>query len=189
MNLARLILSAIFIATMLWLWYPYLTTSKITAVSTPEIEVFPDYTADALKQTAFDKQGNISHKVTAKKMELYQELGFTHFAEPTFTFFANNEIWTVSADEGTLYENSNDKKLILEQNVTAINLNKESIIQKITALKIEVNIESSVMTSDQPVTLIGPKLRMQGLGLIAHIKDKQLSLTEHTHTELYNVQK
>ena len=76
MNLARLILSAIFFSIMLWLWYPYLTTSKETAVSTPEIEVLPDYTADTLKQTVFDKQGHVSHKVTAKKMETLSRAWF-----------------------------------------------------------------------------------------------------------------
>ncbi|PAJ72333.1 LPS export ABC transporter periplasmic protein LptC [Pseudoalteromonas sp. NBT06-2] len=186
MNLARLILSAIFIAIMLWLWYPYLTTSKITATTIPEIEIFPDYTANVLKQTVFNKQGEISHKVTATRMELYQELGFTYFSEPTFTLFSENDIWAISATEATLYENNDNKKLILEQNVVAKNLNPIAMVQKITTEQIEVYIQDSTMHSNQLITMTGPNLVITGKGLNADLKKETLELINHTQTIYYD---
>ncbi|MBU2968128.1 LPS export ABC transporter periplasmic protein LptC [Pseudoalteromonas sp. C2R02] len=186
MNLARLTLSAIFFSIMLWLWYPYLTTSKVTAVSTPEIEVLPDYTADTLKQTVFDKQGHVSHKVTAKKMELYQELGFTHFTEPTFTLFSENDVWAISAAEATLYENNNNKKLILEQSVVAKNLNPIAMVKKITTEQIEIYIQDSTMHSDQLTTMTGPNLLITGKGLNADLNKETLELINHTQTIYYD---
>ncbi|SFD30339.1 LPS export ABC transporter periplasmic protein LptC [Pseudoalteromonas denitrificans] len=182
MNLARLILSALFISIMLWLWYPYLTADSKKSDITPEIEVFPDYTANALKQTVFDKKGNISHKVTAKKMELYQDLGFTHFTEPTFTLFSESDIWTISAAEATLYENNDDRKLILEQNVIAINQNPTSMVQKITTEQIEVYIQNSTMHTDHLTKMIGPNLSISGKGLNANLKNETLELINHTQT-------
>ena len=186
MNLARLILSALFITVMLWLWYPYLINSTAEQAKTPEIEVFPDYIADELKQTVFDKQGNISHKVTAKKMELYQELGFTHFSKPTFTLFSENDVWAISAAEATLYENNNNKKLILEQDVVAKNLNPVAMVQKITTQQIEIYIQESTMHSDQLTTMIGPNLLITGKGLNADLKEETLELINHTQTIYYD---
>ncbi len=79
MNIARILLSIVFVCCMVWLWYPYFNQSTDTITSEDEIIATPDYTAVALKQTAYDEQGKISHKVAAAKMELYQQLGFTLF--------------------------------------------------------------------------------------------------------------
>jgi len=186
MNLARLLLSSVFIAIMLWLWYPYLTTSEVTTATTPEIEVLPDYTANSLKQTVFDKQGKVSHKVTAKRMELYQELGFTHFSEPTFTLFSENDTWEISSAEATLYENNDNKKLILEQSVIARNLNPIAMVQKITTEQIEIYIQDSTMHSNQLTTMTGPNLLITGKGLNADLKKETLELINHTQTIYYD---
>jgi len=186
MNLARLLLSSVFIAIMLWLWYPYLTTSEVTTATTPEIEVLPDYTANSLKQTVFDKQGKVSHKVTAKRMELYQELGFTHFSKPTFTLFSENDTWEISSAEATLYENNDNKKLILEQSVIARNLNPIAMVQKITTEQIEIYIQDSTMHSNQLTTMTGPNLLITGKGLNADLKKETLELINHTQTIYYD---
>ena len=62
MNSARLILSVLFIGCMVWLWYPYFNQSNTQHLVEEDIIAKPDYTAVALKQTAFDEQGKISHK-------------------------------------------------------------------------------------------------------------------------------
>ena len=92
MNIARILLSIVFVCCMIWLWYPYFSQPTGAINSEDEIIATPDYTAIALKQTAYDEQGNISHKVAAAKMELYQQLGFTFFEQPIFTIYGDQQI-------------------------------------------------------------------------------------------------
>ena len=89
MNIARIVLSVLFITCMVWLWYPYFTQVNTVAKADSEVIAKPDYTAIELKQTAFDENGEISHKVTAVKTELYEQLGFnaTHYAQRTARYY------------------------------------------------------------------------------------------------------
>ncbi len=183
MNNARLLLSIVFTAIMIWLWYPYFSQDNSRPNNSADSIIVPDYIASELKQTSYDESGAISHKVTAEKMELYQELGFTHFSKPTFTLFSEQETWQLSADEATLYEN---KTLILERNVVAVNLTPEAMIDKITADNIRIDIKSSVMNSEQPVVLTGPNLKITGKGLRADLKAEIIELINHTRTIYYD---
>ncbi len=56
MNIARILLSVVFVCSMVWLWYPYFNQPTNTVLSEDEIIATPDYTAIALKQTAYDDQ-------------------------------------------------------------------------------------------------------------------------------------
>ncbi len=183
MNFARLLLSSLFIAIMVWLWYPYLFTGETKPNVNNEIDMAPDYTAHDLKQTIFDENGKISHKVSAKKMESYQDIGFTHFSEPTFIIYSEDETWQIKAYEAILYEN---KKLLLEQDVEAVNLNPNAMIQKIAADQIEINILASTMRSEHEVKMTGPNLLIVGQGLNADLIQETLELINHTQTIYYD---
>ncbi|KTF14135.1 LPS export ABC transporter periplasmic protein LptC [Pseudoalteromonas sp. H105] len=183
MNSARLILSVLFIGCMVWLWYPYLNQTPTETMIKDDIIAEPDYTAVALKQTAFDAQGKISHKVTAAKMELYQQLGFTYFEKPIFTLYNQQKTWQINANEATLYEN---KQLILEGDVVAKNLTDNAMIEHINANNIHVDIELQTMGSEQPVELIGPNLKITGRGLQADLKAEVIELINHTRTIYYD---
>ena len=183
MNSARLILCVLFVACMMWLWFPYFNQPATTVQNQEDIIAKPDYTAVALKQTAFDEQGKISHKVTAAKMELYQQLGFTYFEQPIFTLYNQQQTWQINADEATLYENH---QLILEGNVVAKNLTNNAMIEHINADNIQVDIELQTMSSEQPVELIGPNLKITGRGLHADLKAEVIELINHTRTIYYD---
>ena len=183
MNSARLILSVLFIGFMAWLWLPYFSQTTTTVKNQEDVIAKPDYTAVALKQTAFDAQGKISHKVTAAKMELYQQLGFTYFEKPIFTLYNQQQTWQINAQEATLYENN---QLILEGNVVAKNLTNNAMIEHINADNILVDIEHQTMSSEQPVELIGPNLKITGRGLHADLKAEVIELINHTRTIYYD---
>jgi lipopolysaccharide export system protein LptC len=183
MNAARIILCVAFVSCMIWLWLPYFTQSTLPQKTESEVLAKPDYTASALKQTAFDEQGAISHKVTAEKMELYQQLGFTHFEKPIFTLYNNTQAWRINAEEATLYEN---KQLILEGNVVAKNLTDNAMIEKINADNIHVDINLLTMSSEQPVIVTGPNLKIMGKGLQADLKAEVIELINHTRTIYYD---
>ena len=183
MNSARLILCVLFVACMVWLWFPYFNQPTTTIQNREDIIAKPDYTAVALKQTAFDEQGKISHKVTADKMELYQQLGFTYFEKPIFTLYNQEQTWQINANEATLYEND---QLILEGDVVAKNLTNNAMIDHINADNIQVDIELQTMSSEQPVELIGPNLKITGRGLHADLKAEVIELINHTRTIYYD---
>ena len=183
MNIARILLSIVFVCCMVWLWYPYFNQSTDAISSEDEIIASPDYTAVALKQTAYDEQGKISHKVAAAKMELYQQLGFTFFEQPIFTIYGDQQVWQVKAKEATLYEND---QLIFEGDVVAKNLTHNGMIEDIKAENINVDIDKMTMFSNQPVTLTGPNLKITGKGLKADLKTEIVELTNHTRTIYYD---
>ena len=183
MNAARIILSVLFISCMVWLWYPYFTQVNLPQQTEADIIAKPDYTAIELKQTAYDENGKISHKVTAARMELYQELGFTFFDEPIFTLYNDKQTWRINANEATLYEG---RQLILEGNVVASNLTDNAMIDKINADNIQVDIKLLTMQSEQPVIVTGPNLKITGKGLEADLKTEVIKLINHTRTIYYD---
>lgn len=183
MNAARIILSVLFISCMVWLWYPYFTQVNLPQQTEADIIAKPDYTAIELKQTAYDENGKISHKVTAARMELYQELGFTFFDKPIFTLYNNKQTWRINANEATLYEG---RQLILEGNVVASNLTDNVMIDKINADNIQVDIKLLTMQSEQPVIVTGPNLKITGKGLEADLKTEVIKLINHTRTIYYD---
>mgnify|MGYP003114037453 FL=1 len=183
MNVARIILSVLFISCMVWLWYPYFTKVDITASEETQVIAKPDYTAIELKQTAYNEQGKVSHKVTAVKMELYQQLGFTFFEKPIFTLYNEQQTWRINADEATLYD---DRQLVLEGNVKAQNLADNAMIDTITAQTINVDIKLLTMQSQQPVVITGPNLKITGKGLEADLKTEVIKLINHTRTLYYD---
>ncbi|ATG59188.1 MULTISPECIES: LPS export ABC transporter periplasmic protein LptC [Pseudoalteromonas] len=183
MNAARIILSVLFISCMVWLWYPYFTQVNLPQQTEADIIAKPDYTAIELKQTAYDENGKISHKVTAARMELYQELGFTFFDKPIFTLYNNKQTWRINANEATLYEG---RQLILEGNVVASNLTDNAMIDKINADNIQVDIKLLTMQSEQPVIVTGPNLKITGKGLEADLKTEVIKLINHTRTIYYD---
>lgn len=183
MNSARIVLCILFIGTMVWLWYPYFNQPAQNQEQQEEVIAKPDYVAIELKQTAYDEQGKISHKVTAVKMELYQQLGFTYFEQPIFTIYNEQQTWQINAQEATLYENNT---LILEGDVVAENLTNNAMIKNINADNIEINIDAQTMQSEQPVELTGPNLKITGRGLEADLKAEVIELINHTRTIYYD---
>ncbi|KTF19251.1 LPS export ABC transporter periplasmic protein LptC [Pseudoalteromonas sp. 10-33] len=183
MNAARIILSVLFISCMVWLWYPYFTQVSLPQQTEADIIAKPDYTAIELKQTAYDENGKISHKVTAARMELYQELGFTFFDKPIFTLYNDKQTWRINANEATLYEG---RQLILEGNVVASNLTDNAMIDKINTDNIQVDIKLLTMQSEQPVIVTGPNLKITGKGLEADLKTEVIKLINHTRTIYYD---
>jgi lipopolysaccharide export system protein LptC len=82
MTVSRVVLLIVFALTMYWLWSPYLNQSAKQNATQEDIIATPDYVATDLKQTKYAETGQRSYLVEANKMELYQQLGFSHFTAP-----------------------------------------------------------------------------------------------------------
>lgn len=182
MSHARILLLLIFVAIMSWLWSPFL--SQTVAPTNNEQDMFtqPDYIATDLQQSIYSDTGQLTHSVKALKVEMFQELGFSHFQSPIFTLYNQSQNWQLTANEATLYDNNT---LILEGDVVATNLDNSSMISHINASHIRVDITTKLMRSEQPVVLSGPKLTMTGQGLIADMNADTIELNNHTRTVYY----
>lgn len=180
---ARIALTIIFCIAMAWLWLPHLFTDQKENKPVEPVAVPPDYIATDLKQTNFNTDGVVSHKVMAKKMSMYQSLDFTHFEKPQFTIYSEDGVWQLTADEATLYES---ERLILEQNVIAKSLTPNAMLDTITAKSVEYSISKKLMTSDTEVKMTGPGLEIIGQGLIANLEQDVVKLINHTKTTYYD---
>ena len=180
---ARIALTILFTIAMVWLWLPYFFETKKQTPVVEQVASLPDYIATDLKQTNFNDAGAVSHKVMAKKMSMYQDLGFTHFEKPQFTIFSEQGVWQLTADEATLY---NNEKLILEQNVVAKSLTTDVMLDTIEAASIEYLISTKVMTSKTEVKMTGPGLEIKGQGLNANLEEQVIQLINHTKTTYYD---
>jgi len=183
MTVSRVVLLIVFTLTMYWLWSPYLNQSAKQNATPEDIIATPDYVATDLKQTKYAETGQRSYLVEANKMELYQQLGFSHFTAPTFTLFNGPQNWQLTANEATLYENN---MLILEGNVKAFNLTEGAMISQINADHIQVDIGKRTMRSDLPVEIVGPHLNITGQGLNADLNTDIIELINHTRTIYYD---
>lgn len=180
---ARIALTILFTIAMVWLWLPYFFTAKEPKPIVENVASIPDYIATDLKQTNFNESGTVSHKVMARKMSMYQDLGFTHFEKPQFTIFSEQGVWQLTADEATLY---NNEKLILEQNVIAKSLTPNIMLNTIEAASVEYLINSKLMTSQSEVKMTGPGLEIKGQGLNANLEEQVIKLINHTKTTYYD---
>ena len=183
MNAARLILCVVFVAVMTWLWYPYFTKPTPVQGDADDQAAVPDYIATSLSQSIFNDQGQLSHKVYAEQMQMFEELGYTYFEQPRFTLFNDGASWEVTAQEATLYKNN---ILILENDVIATNLKEGAMINKVQAAAIEIDIDAHRMESAQPVELTGPNVMIKGQGLKADMDTEIVELNNHSKTVYYD---
>lgn len=182
MSPARVLLLVFFMAIMAWLWSPLLFQQDEKADNNQDTLAQPDYIATDLKQTIYSDDGKLTHSVNALKVEMFQELGFSHFQSPIFTLYNQSQNWQLTANEATLYDNNT---LILEGDVVATNMDKSSMISHINASRIRLDITTKLMRSEQPVIISGPKLTMTGQGLIADMNADTIELNNHTRTVYY----
>ncbi|MFC0117753.1 LPS export ABC transporter periplasmic protein LptC [Pseudoalteromonas xiamenensis] len=182
MSHSRALLLVIFLAVMVWLWAPFLSNEQAAQDDKQDVLAQPDYIAMDLRQSMYNNEGQLTHTVNAIKVEMFQELGFSHFQSPTFTLYNQQQNWQLTANEATLYENNT---LILEGDVVATNMDNTSMISHINAAHIRVDITNKKMLSEQPVVVSGPNLTITGQGLLADLKTDTIELNNHTRTIYY----
>ncbi|WP_438862255.1 LPS export ABC transporter periplasmic protein LptC [Neptunicella sp.] len=156
----------------------WLTDSPTQTTDKTEEAWRPNYQANKMQSTLYDKQGEIHHQVYAEHMEHYQLLGFTLFEQPQYTIFttAQERPWHVSAVEGTLYD---DNRLHLEDNVVLQSTDKEGFIQTMKTDFIEIDLNNNTLSSDQLVTISGKNFVVQGTGFTANLNKRTFELLNH----------
>lgn len=147
-----------------------------------DVELFPNYSALNLNSKLFDSDGNLSHQVSAAKMEHYEELGFTVFEAPIYTLYMRDrEPWQVTAGEATLYD---DKRIALENEVKIVNLHTDEFVTEIETSYVEIDLESKIIKSDQLVQILGTNYLITSVGLVGNLNTQEYELSEHVKTQV-----
>ncbi|RDV28109.1 LPS export ABC transporter periplasmic protein LptC [Alteromonas aestuariivivens] len=141
----------------------------------------PAYRAKNLTTTLYGNDGKLNHQVFASAMEHYDQLGFVMFQQPEYTLYADvgTHPWKVTADEGTLYD---DNLIQLESQVVIENLNPDDLVGRVTTDYIQINLDTKMMTSDQPVEISGVEYLIRSNGFTADLNTRQYELIDHVQT-------
>lgn len=141
----------------------------------------PAYKAKNLTTTLYNQDGQLNHRVFAKSMEHYDQLGFVLFEMPQYTLYTDNASspWVVTAKEGTLY---NNELIQLENDVHIENQTADDFVKAITTQYIQINLENKQMTSDQAVEILGSQYVIQSNGFNADLRTQEYELIDHVQT-------
>ena len=158
----------------------WLKEDETTQKTLTEEAWIPNYQANKMRSTLYNKTGKINHQVFAQKMENFELLGFTLFKQPSYLLFVQSiNPWKIDAKEGTLYD---DQRLQFETDVEITSLNEQGYVQTIRTNFIEVNLTDKTMSSDQAVEIIGPNYVINSNGFTASLETQRYELLDHVKT-------
>jgi len=167
-----------FVVVSVILWLPALQQPNDTDADF-EQELRPEFTAKFLHQELFDDDGKLVQEVFSQKMEHFAELQLTHFEQPEFVIYQDlKPLWRLTAQIG----NMQDGLLTLDKKVKMTQLTPNAMIETISTEYLEIDLESNMVTTDNPITLEGQKIRVVGNGMEADLKLGKVSLTQHVET-------
>ncbi|GGW80959.1 LPS export ABC transporter periplasmic protein LptC [Alteromonas halophila] len=141
----------------------------------------PAYRAKNLTTTLYNQEGQLNHRVFARNMEHYDQLGFVLFTQPEYTLYTDDASapWLVTAQEGTLYNNDT---IQLDSDVEIVNQTQNDFVETIETEFIEINLDTKTMVSDQPVTIRGVQYVISSNGFNADLQTQQYELIDHVQT-------
>ena len=181
MSKLRLLLTAIFISVMALMWFS-LNEQKPTQIqSNSDNRRTPDYVAIDLNRIVYDKTGRKTQALSAKKMTYFDAENLAEFESPLLILESaqNNSKWRISSTDGILYHN---QRLLLKNDVDAVNMVANDHINRIIGENIRVNIADNLRLSDHAVSLYGDGLVITGSGLIADLNEQKIELIKHAQT-------
>ncbi|NVK25780.1 MAG: LPS export ABC transporter periplasmic protein LptC [Gammaproteobacteria bacterium] len=174
------ILFSFLVITLIW-WLPTIYDNNEQQNTDTYQDIEPEFTAKLLHQEIYDEDGNINQEVFSQSMEHYSELTLTHFKQPEFIIYQNNKpYWRLSARIGNLQNNA----LILDENVTMLQIVDNTLVNKISTEYIEINLKTNIVKSDKPITIEGKNVFIQGQGLTANLNQGTIKLTDHVQTRI-----
>ena len=180
MNRVTLCIIVLFVLALALSLPGWLAKEELKVDSQTEEAWVPNYQANNMHSTLYNKLGQINHQVFAQKMENFDLLGFTLFKQPNYLLFAQSlNPWKIDAQEGTLYE---DQRIQFENDVEITSLDEQAYIRVIRTNFVEVDLAEKTMYSDQPVEIIGPNYVINSNGFTASLETQRYELLDHVKT-------
>lgn len=148
-------------------------------------EFVPDYIAENLTLRVYDQQGYIADHLQAKRLEHFEQLGFTQFEQPRYTLFNDQHqaAWEISSQQGIWFP---EDKIILEQQVLLRNLLPDEFIENVETASLQLLLPEKTLQTHEQVRIIGPGFYIMGIGMQADLTAQQLVLQKHLKTVYAN---
>ena len=181
MNGLRLLVTVIFFSAMGYMWQSLKDNRAPVQAAPAPSSTKPDYIAVNLTRTVYDTNGQRTQRLTADKMTFYKAQDKAVFKAPLLMLQSseNKGRWRISSESGILY---NNQRLLLEQNVNAVNLTLTDPIDQITGDHIRIDTQASTMHSEHPVNLYGDGVVITGSEMTADLNQEHIELKKHAKT-------
>lgn len=175
-----IIIGIIFCAAALLIWRPFDDADQLEQ-DTGYRQIQPDFTATGLIVRVYDEHGELAHQIAAEEMTHYSPIGLTELMTPTYILQLNQgkDIWQVTAEQGSFYA---DNSLVLERNIKMTSLTAAEFIERIETSYLTIDTEADVVTTEQPVLIIGPDFTARGEGLRADLRAQTVEMIKHVET-------
>jgi lipopolysaccharide export system protein LptC len=172
------------VLTATYLWF---NPTEQSSLNDGDRELLPDYIAEQVTLTLYDKQGYVADHIQAERLEFFERLGFTQFEKPEYTLFdmEHQPAWQVTSQFGIWLP---DDKIILEQQVRIVNINGNELVDRIDTDDLELLLPSKILQTSAPVKIIGKGFYINGIGLQADLTEQKLRIIKHLETVYANEQ-
>lgn len=175
-----IIIGVIFLAAAVLIWRPFDDSGPLEQEAGYR-QIQPDFTATGLIVRVYDEQGELAHRIAAEEMTHYSPIGLTELMAPTYILQLNqgNDIWQVQAEQGSFYA---DNSLVLERNIEMTSLTAAEFIERIETSYLTIDTDAGMVTTEQPVLIIGPDFTARGEGLRADLHAQTVEMIKHVET-------
>ncbi len=175
MNRVTLAIIALFSAASMLYWQ-VLQKRDNNQTQVQSVEARPDYVISNLSSRNYNAEGLLDSSVTAVHMEHFDTSNMTFFTQPVYLVYPNKGTtqWRLSAETGHL--NKNTSKVILKDNVVIDAISPSDPIQSLSTSKLELDLDTMIMTSDEAISIKGDNFSIQGKGLYADLNTQQVEL-------------
>jgi len=140
-------------------------------------EAEPDFVARTLRSRAYDAHGRLSAQIAADGMQHYQAQGLTEFEQPVYLLYPKDSdgVWKLQSRQGQLTQN---RHLLLDQDVVITAIEPNEPLRTILTERLELDLETMVMTSDAAVRAEGETFTLDAVGLWADLNLNTLELKQ-----------
>lgn len=172
MSRVSLLIGLFFISCILLFWNPFWSINSVKV----QPQIFqPDFVADDMTLRQYNDQGYLSSQLHAQHMTYYDQANITEFTKPSYILYPTegSPKWRISADIG-LFDQSDH--VVLRNNVIITAIDPKQKIKSITTSRLELNLATMMVTSDQAIKIIGEQYYITGVGLKADLNQQQIEL-------------
>ena len=185
MSRVGLLICLFFVSGLLLFWNPFWSFNQ-PKNNTAEQELQPDFVALDMTLRQFNQLGFLASEVHAKQMLHFDSANITEFTKPSYIIYPNGGAakWKISADIGVFNQRDH---VVLKNNVIISSIASTAVVKTITTSRVEIDLTTMMVTSKQPIKVIGEKFHITGVGLKADLNQQQIELIKDIQAVYDNI--
>ena len=147
----------------------------------------PNCIAEKLYSVSFGENGHPRYRIYAEEMEFFEQLKHTTFAQPKILVYPDpsQPVWQIVADHATVQQQQN---VTFNDNVVIKNLSRGEYVRDLITERLEIDLQTETMSSDQPVTVYGPSYELYGVGMNGDLANEIVTLLDDIEAVYHNPQ-